>query len=59
MHALGPRAVVLTGGHREQNVDLFFDVRAARPEVLIDGLVLGGVPADADAEFETTVAQLL
>jgi hydroxymethylpyrimidine/phosphomethylpyrimidine kinase len=25
VHALGPRAVVLTGGHREQAVDLFFD----------------------------------
>jgi hydroxymethylpyrimidine/phosphomethylpyrimidine kinase len=25
VHALGPRVVVLTGGHREQNVDLFFD----------------------------------
>ena len=25
IHALGPRAVVLTGGHREQTVDLFFD----------------------------------
>jgi hydroxymethylpyrimidine/phosphomethylpyrimidine kinase len=25
VHALGPRAVVLTGGHREENVDLFFD----------------------------------
>ena len=24
-HALGPRAVVLTGGHREQATDLFFD----------------------------------
>jgi hydroxymethylpyrimidine/phosphomethylpyrimidine kinase len=25
VHALGPRAVVLTGGHREEAVDLFFD----------------------------------
>jgi hydroxymethylpyrimidine/phosphomethylpyrimidine kinase len=25
VHALGPRAVVLTGGHREQAIDLFFD----------------------------------
>jgi hydroxymethylpyrimidine/phosphomethylpyrimidine kinase len=25
VHALGPRAVVLTGGHRERAVDLFFD----------------------------------
>jgi hydroxymethylpyrimidine/phosphomethylpyrimidine kinase len=25
IHALGPRAVVLTGGHREQAADLFFD----------------------------------
>jgi hydroxymethylpyrimidine/phosphomethylpyrimidine kinase len=25
VHALGPRAVVLTGGHREHAVDLFFD----------------------------------
>jgi hydroxymethylpyrimidine/phosphomethylpyrimidine kinase len=25
VHALGPRAVVLTGGHREQATDLFFD----------------------------------
>jgi hydroxymethylpyrimidine/phosphomethylpyrimidine kinase len=25
VHALGPRVVVLTGGHREQAVDLFFD----------------------------------
>jgi hydroxymethylpyrimidine/phosphomethylpyrimidine kinase len=25
IHALGPRAVVLTGGHREQATDLFFD----------------------------------
>src|SRR4051794_31338514 len=25
VHALGPRAAVLTGGHREQAVDLFFD----------------------------------
>jgi hydroxymethylpyrimidine/phosphomethylpyrimidine kinase len=25
VHALGPQVVVLTGGHREQNVDLFFD----------------------------------
>jgi hydroxymethylpyrimidine/phosphomethylpyrimidine kinase len=25
VHALGPRAVVLTGGHREEASDLFFD----------------------------------
>ena len=25
VHALGPRAVVVTGGHREQTIDLFFD----------------------------------
>lgn len=25
VHALGPRAVVVTGGHREQAVDVFFD----------------------------------
>ena len=25
VHALGPRAVVLTGGHRDEPVDLFFD----------------------------------
>lgn len=25
VHALGPRAVVLTGGHRQEAVDLFFD----------------------------------
>ena len=25
VHALGPRAVVLTGGHREEAVDLFYD----------------------------------
>jgi hydroxymethylpyrimidine/phosphomethylpyrimidine kinase len=25
VHALGPRAVVLTGGHRKEAVDLFFD----------------------------------
>jgi hydroxymethylpyrimidine/phosphomethylpyrimidine kinase len=25
VHALGPRAVVLTGGHREEAIDLFFD----------------------------------
>jgi hydroxymethylpyrimidine/phosphomethylpyrimidine kinase len=25
LHALGPRAVVLTGGHREEAADLFFD----------------------------------
>jgi hydroxymethylpyrimidine/phosphomethylpyrimidine kinase len=25
VHALGPRAAVLTGGHREQAIDLFFD----------------------------------
>ncbi|HKP20722.1 MAG TPA: bifunctional hydroxymethylpyrimidine kinase/phosphomethylpyrimidine kinase [Thermoleophilaceae bacterium] len=25
VHALGPRAVVLTGGHRDEAVDLFFD----------------------------------
>jgi hydroxymethylpyrimidine/phosphomethylpyrimidine kinase len=25
IHALGPRAVVVTGGHREQAVDVFFD----------------------------------
>ena len=25
VHALGPRAVVLTGGHREEATDLFFD----------------------------------
>ncbi len=25
VHALGPRAVILTGGHREQTIDLFFD----------------------------------
>jgi hydroxymethylpyrimidine/phosphomethylpyrimidine kinase len=25
VHALGPRAVVLTGGHREEAVDVFFD----------------------------------
>jgi hydroxymethylpyrimidine/phosphomethylpyrimidine kinase len=25
VHALGPRAVVLTGGHREEAMDLFFD----------------------------------
>jgi hydroxymethylpyrimidine/phosphomethylpyrimidine kinase len=25
IHALGPRAVVVTGGHREEAVDLFFD----------------------------------
>jgi hydroxymethylpyrimidine/phosphomethylpyrimidine kinase len=25
VHALGPRAVVVTGGHREQAVDLFYD----------------------------------
>jgi hydroxymethylpyrimidine/phosphomethylpyrimidine kinase len=25
VHSLGPRAVVITGGHREQNVDLYFD----------------------------------
>ncbi len=27
VHALGPRNVVLTGGHREQAIDLFFDGR--------------------------------
>ncbi len=27
VHALGPRAVVVTGGHREQAVDVFFDGR--------------------------------
>src|ERR671914_832701 len=25
VHALGPRAVVVTGGHREEAADLFFD----------------------------------
>jgi hydroxymethylpyrimidine/phosphomethylpyrimidine kinase len=25
VHALGPRAVVLTGGHRDEAVDVFFD----------------------------------
>jgi hydroxymethylpyrimidine/phosphomethylpyrimidine kinase len=25
VHALGPRAVVVTGGHREQAIDAFFD----------------------------------
>ena len=25
VHALGPRAVVVTGGHREEAVDVFFD----------------------------------
>ncbi|MDQ6815985.1 MAG: bifunctional hydroxymethylpyrimidine kinase/phosphomethylpyrimidine kinase [Actinomycetota bacterium] len=25
LHALGPRAVVVTGGHRQQAIDLFFD----------------------------------
>jgi hydroxymethylpyrimidine/phosphomethylpyrimidine kinase len=25
VHALGPRAVVVTGGHREQAIDVFFD----------------------------------
>ena len=25
VHALGPRAVVVTGGHRERTIDLFFD----------------------------------
>jgi hydroxymethylpyrimidine/phosphomethylpyrimidine kinase len=29
--ALGPRAVVVTGGHSEQNVDLFYDGREAAP----------------------------
>ncbi|MGA2929656.1 MAG: bifunctional hydroxymethylpyrimidine kinase/phosphomethylpyrimidine kinase [Solirubrobacteraceae bacterium] len=29
VHALGPKAVVVTGGHRERAVDLFFDGRAA------------------------------
>ncbi len=27
VHALGPRAVIVTGGHREQTIDLFFDGR--------------------------------
>ena len=27
VHALGPRAVVVTGGHREETIDLFFDGR--------------------------------
>jgi hydroxymethylpyrimidine/phosphomethylpyrimidine kinase len=29
--ALGPRAVVVTGGHSEQNVDLFYDGREVEP----------------------------
>ena len=29
--ALGPQAVVVTGGHSERNVDLFFDGREAVP----------------------------
>jgi hydroxymethylpyrimidine/phosphomethylpyrimidine kinase len=31
VHALGPRAVVVTGGHTEQGIDLFFDGTEARP----------------------------
>ena len=29
VHELGPDAVVVTGGHREQAIDVFFDVRWA------------------------------
>jgi hydroxymethylpyrimidine/phosphomethylpyrimidine kinase len=35
--ALGPRAVVLTGGHRERAVDLFLDSAGGRPAVPIEG----------------------
>jgi hydroxymethylpyrimidine/phosphomethylpyrimidine kinase len=31
VHALGPQAVVVTGGHTEQGADLFFDGSGARP----------------------------
>ncbi len=35
--ALGPRAVVLTGGHRARAVDLFLDSAGAGPAVAIEG----------------------
>ena len=31
VHALGPRAVVITGGHREEPTDLFFDGQGVVP----------------------------
>jgi hydroxymethylpyrimidine/phosphomethylpyrimidine kinase len=36
--ALGPRAVVLTGGHRARAVDLFVDSAGERPALEIDGV---------------------
>ena len=37
MLALGPRAVVLTGGHRDSATDLFLDSRRPRRAVEIEG----------------------
>ena len=45
VHALGPRCVVVTGGHREQAIDVFFDGerarRAARASATRDGAAHG------------------
>jgi hypothetical protein len=42
-----------------KDLDLLFEPSGACGEVDVQGLVLGGVPADADAQLEAAIAQLL